>query len=64
MAKLILTCSWCNEANDKLKQAIKVFCWSCGHRADVPRVECDCRQCRAREANVQHRKAAQFREAS
>lgn len=42
------TCSWCHEPNDveTHTNGRKTFCWSCGHRADVPRVQCDCRVCR------------------
>ena len=45
--KTTLTCSWCHEANDADLSGRKLYCWSCGHRADVPRVTCDCRKCRA-----------------
>ena len=43
-----ISCSWCHESSDA-QAGRKLFCWSCGHRADVPRMECDCRKCR-----VQH----------
>jgi hypothetical protein len=43
--KKTVGCSWCHEANE-VKDDRKVYCWSCAHRADVPRVECDCRRCR------------------
>lgn len=37
------SCSWCHEANEIGGGA--VYCRNCGHRADVPLAECDCRQC-------------------
>ena len=47
MARAFMTCSWCHESNERRKgDQRKVYCWSCGHRADVPRAECDCRKCR------------------
>lgn len=64
MAKLSVSCSWCHEFNDVAKAGGKVFCWSCGHRGDVPRTDCDCRKCRAKVVESISRKAAQFREAS
>lgn len=63
MARFLVSCSWCHEAN-KVQCGQKVYCWSCGHRADVPRVDCDCRKCRMRVVEPTSRKAAQFREAS
>lgn len=62
--KLTLTCSWCHEANFRHRNGLKVFCWSCGHRADVPRVECDCPKCRREKVVPISRKAGQYREAS
>lgn len=38
------TCSWCHELNH-IEWGKAVFCWSCGHRADRPRMLCDCSQC-------------------
>jgi hypothetical protein len=64
MAKLSVSCSWCHEFNDVSLEGRKLFCWSCAHRADVPRKECDCRRCRAKIVETISRKAAQFREAS
>ena len=37
------SCSWCNELNDVT--APPVFCRSCGHRADVARMFCNCEHC-------------------
>jgi hypothetical protein len=37
------TCSWCHEENDVSQPP--VFC-KCGHRADLPRIECDCPKCK------------------
>lgn len=66
-----LTCPHCHEPNELRRDragasgsAGKVYCWSCGHRADVPRVDCDCRKCRVKVVEPVSRKAAQFREAS
>jgi hypothetical protein len=36
------SCSWCHELNDITDRA----CARCGHRADLPRLACDCRRCR------------------
>jgi hypothetical protein len=47
MAKRFVTCSWCHEQNE-LHPVHKTYC-ICGHRADVPRIECDCRLCRRRD---------------
>ena len=38
-----VTCSWCHEL-DEMKQG-PTLCKKCGHRADLPRLECDCRRC-------------------
>lgn len=63
--KVTLSCPWCEEAGETRKGSGKVYCWSCGHRADVPRAECDCRKCRTMSRpNSIARKAEQFREAS
>lgn len=37
------TCSWCHEINE-LRDG-PTACIACGHRADVPRICCDCRLC-------------------
>lgn len=65
MAKISVSCSWCHEPNELRPDGGKVYCWSCGHRADVPRVDCDCRKCRivSRPSSIA-RKAALYREAS
>jgi hypothetical protein len=56
--RVFVTCSWCHEANE-LDRVHKTFCFSCGHRADVPRIECDCRKCRRMNPPVpEKRKAA------
>jgi hypothetical protein len=65
MAKLSVSCSWCHEFNELRNDGSKVYCWNCAHRADVPRVQCDCRKCRSMTPpNSIARKAAQYREAS
>jgi hypothetical protein len=40
------SCGWCDELNVMTGKA--VFCWRCGHRGDVPRMQCDCEDCQAR----------------
>jgi hypothetical protein len=57
MARIFVSCSWCHESN-QLKAGQKVYCWSCGHRGDVPRVECDCRTCRRIQVPQETRKGA------
>ena len=39
----MITCSWCHERNDCTERP--TLCCKCGHRADLPRLECDCRRC-------------------
>jgi hypothetical protein len=51
MAKRV-TCSWCHEENDLRSDGGKVYCWSCAHRADVPRMKCDCRVCRTADLPI------------
>jgi len=42
-------CSWCHNLTREK------FCPHCGHRVDVPRMECDCSQCRIDvERSVSH----------
>ena len=36
------SCSWCHELNSVTEYS----CAECGHRADLPRMVCDCRRCR------------------
>jgi hypothetical protein len=40
------SCSWCHEVNDVTAGPGR--CKVCGHRADVPRLECDCSRCQPR----------------
>jgi hypothetical protein len=35
------SCSWCDTLNE-LEAGVAVFCRICDHRADLPRIECDC----------------------
>lgn len=50
-----VTCSWCHELNDV---STGRFCTRCGHRADLPRMECDCPRCRPQtSAEMQEREA-------
>jgi len=42
------SCSWCDTPNDVGAEGSyqgPVYCQQCGHRADLPREKCDCRQC-------------------
>jgi len=39
--KVCVSCSWCHEPNP----ADQKYCSNCGHRADLPRVKCDCLMC-------------------
>lgn len=39
-----ISCSWCHESNELTGRPL--FCWSCGHRADVARMYCNCVACR------------------
>lgn len=48
--KASLSCSWCHEMNDispNITHGVAIYCRNCGHRADVARVDCDCRNCKA-----------------
>lgn len=40
-----VTCSWCHRAI-RLIPGTATYCMGCGHRADVPRLMCDCPSCR------------------
>jgi hypothetical protein len=42
--RFLVSCSWCHETNE-VRCGRKVYCWNCGHRGDVPRIDCDCRVC-------------------
>jgi hypothetical protein len=42
-----ITCSWCHEPNRIGQDPASTYCSCCGHRADVPRLACDCPLCRA-----------------
>lgn len=37
----LVSCSWCENLNAEGRK----FCANCGHRADLPRVKCDCPKC-------------------
>jgi hypothetical protein len=39
-----IKCKWCDEENEFFGRPL--FCWSCGHRADLPPRYCDCVVCR------------------
>jgi hypothetical protein len=51
---MLVSCSWCHEIND-LGQF--TYCATCGHRADRPRVDCDCEVC---EADLHWRSSDEF----
>lgn len=52
------TCSWCHHANECPRGEL-VWCTNCGHRADVPRLLCNCMKCLAPK---QHKLYATARE--
>jgi len=43
-------CPWCHVLNWII--TIPQFCWNCGHRADVPRIKCDCIACCVTYGNI------------
>jgi hypothetical protein len=45
------TCSWCQALN-ACPVGVAVFCSECGHRADLPRMLCDCLRCRRPRASI------------
>jgi hypothetical protein len=48
-----MTCSWCGEGNEYLVRPL--YCWNCGHRADLARTVCDCIVCRERRHKQEER---------
>lgn len=42
-------CSWCHAITYRDYERWPM-CWSCGHRADVPRMECNCMSCEGKHA--------------
>ena len=56
MKKVFVICSWCQEQNEQVTGR-KTWCFSCGHRADIPRTLCDCRKCRHVELRKKARAA-------
>lgn len=44
--RTIITCSWCGDPHPYDGRA--AYCATCQHRADAPRLGCDCRFCRRR----------------
>lgn len=38
-----VSCSWCHEFNEVGEAP--TLCRACGHRADLPRMECNCPTC-------------------
>lgn len=46
-----ISCSWCDTMMDYDEAAARgkaTYCANCGHRADVAKAQCDCRQCAER----------------
>jgi NADH pyrophosphatase NudC (nudix superfamily) len=41
--RVLVSCSWCHELVE-VRARIQ-YCPTCGHRADVARVDCDCPKC-------------------
>ena len=52
------SCSWCHAFNPTTAR----WCAACGHRADVPRLACDCPPCRRTLPISGYRWAQQWRE--
>jgi hypothetical protein len=46
-----ISCNWCRMMTPK-NQVGGTYCIHCCHRADMPRVECDCPSCEARRINA------------
>jgi hypothetical protein len=45
-----VSCSWCSHLNDvtaSRKDGTLTNCGACRHRADQPRIDCDCEACRS-----------------
>ena len=40
-----ISCNWCHTLNEIKGLPWGDFCSNCGHRADLPRTECDCDEC-------------------
>jgi hypothetical protein len=45
--RVSVTCPWCYEVNDWATSGKPRYCDHCRHRADVPRMFCDCDACDA-----------------
>ena len=45
MIRRSVSCSWCHHMNG-LDNPAQVHCTECGHRADLPRAECNCPRCK------------------
>jgi hypothetical protein len=45
MIRRSISCSWCHHMNNLDDPTVR-HCANCGHRADVPRLDCDCPKCR------------------
>jgi hypothetical protein len=43
--KVTVTCSWCHASHDNTYGQTD-YCNNCGHRADLPRLQCDCEKCK------------------
>jgi hypothetical protein len=46
--RVLVSCSWCSHLNDvtaSRKDGTPTFCGACRHRADLPRIDCDCAAC-------------------
>jgi hypothetical protein len=41
--RIIVSCSWCHSSARLFPGP--AWCLTCGHRADVARVDCDCPKC-------------------
>ncbi len=61
----IRPCSWCHEGNECPRGEL-VWCANCGHRADVPRLLCNCSVCltiKGTKERIERERAARQRRA-
>jgi hypothetical protein len=52
MSRMGVTCSHCHEVNYE-GERYWPYCTECGHRADIPRAQCDCDRCQHMRDNLQ-----------
>lgn len=59
-----MPCEWCSTQNFAPSLAQPLSCLRCGHRADLPRILCDCALCRAHEQQTRRKETSEKKEAS